>query len=630
MCGITGWLGPSETISDPKSTLCKMRETLLLRGPDESGEQVFDGAAIAMQRLRVIDLKGGSQPMSSPDEKCWIVLNGEIYNYQELRETLRSKGHEFKTNSDTEVLLHAYLEWGEDLLPKLRGMFAFAIYDFRNTRSSAEGKLFIARDRFGKKPLYYAHSAGFLVFGSEMKSLFCHPYFKGSLNREALPEYLLHGYTLAPQTLYTGVLELPPGSYLIAEGRELSVERYWRPSFHNREFSSLSFEEAATTLRKNLFDAVKARMISDVPLGAFLSGGLDSAAIVACMADISDQKVRTFSIGFDDEFGFNELPHARRVAEEFDTEHHEFVVTPDTLKMLPRLLALHDQPFADSSALPTLLLSEMTKEHVTVALSGDGGDELFAGYDRFAGATTLANIYNFTPSPLQSLFSLLAEALPEKSSHKGLVTTARRFLSAAPLPLEQRYLEMVGIFPPRTLAKLFNSETVAALVESYKERFGDAGSDSELEQLLYVNATTYLPGDLLVKTDRCSMGASLEVRSPFLDDRLFDFARTLPEAYKLKGLQKKLILKQAFQGIVPSEIIERKKHGFGVPIAHWFRTSMKDYITKTFSDSRILDDKLLHEATVKRIIHEHTSGSVDHAHRIWSLLTLELWYRNLS
>lgn len=629
MCGITGWLGPSETISDPESTLSKMRETLIHRGPDEHGQQLFEGAALGMQRLKVIDLELGSQPMHAADEKCWIVLNGEIYNYRELRDTLRAKGHEFRTNSDTEVVLHAYLEWGKEMLPRLRGMFSIAIYDFRNARSDAEGTLFLARDRFGKKPLYYARSAGFFVFSSEIKAIFKHPYFKAALNKAALAEYLLHGYTLAPQTMCMGVMELPPGSYLTAEGREFSIGSYWKPSFHNREPSDLSFPEAAKELRLRLADAVKARLVSDVPLGAFLSGGLDSAAIVACMANVSETDVRTFSIGFEGDHGFDELPFARQVAEEFGTEHQEFVVTPDILKTLPRLLQLHDQPFADSSALPTLLLSEMTKQHVTVALSGDGGDELLAGYDRFYGATNLAHLYNLIPSFLQSLFLALVSALPEQSVHKGRVTTLRRFLSAAPLPLEERYLEMVGIFSAPQVASLLSAEASSEAVEAYVERFDEAGSESELEQLLYVNATTYLPGDLLVKADRCSMGASLEVRSPFLDDRLFEFVRSLPETYKMRGSKKKLLLKEAFRGIVPSEIIERKKHGFGVPIGHWFRTSLRDYLEKEFSDARIFQDKILHEAGVRRIIHEHTSGKTDHSHRIWALLTLELWYREL-
>lgn len=626
MCGITGWLGPTRTLPQPEESLRLMRDSLLHRGPDEAGDVLLDGAALAMRRLSVIDLSGGSQPMISPCGKCWLIQNGEIYNFRELRSELEGKGHQFSTDSDTEVLLHAYLAWGVSFLERVRGMFSIAIYDCRSSALDS-GTLLLARDRFGKKPLYYSISSGFLVFGSEPKALLKHPFVPKGFNQDALAEYLTHGYTFSSQTLFLGIRELPPGSYLTASGKNHELVRYWQPDFPRSPAPRKDDAELLLELRSAIRDAVLARLVSDVPLGAFLSGGLDSAIIVAEMASHCATPVRTFSIGFEGDGGFDELPHARVIAERYATEHHEFVVTPDTFKELATLLDAHDLPFGDSSSLPTLLLSRLTRQHVTVALSGDGGDELFAGYERFTGATSAAMLYNLLPSPLQTVVSAALHALPESSAHRGLVSTARRFADAAPLPIAERYLSMVGIFPYYMVRNALTFTPNHDPVAHYVQLFEEVSARDSLEQILYMNCISYLAGDLLPKVDRCSMACSLEVRSPFLDDRLFSLVRTIPSSLKLRRWKTKYILKKAYEPVLPESIVHRQKHGFGVPIGSWFRTSMKHFLLEILRQPGVERDGFIKPGFAENIVQQHLSGKMDHSSRIWTLVTLELWYR---
>jgi asparagine synthase (glutamine-hydrolysing) len=632
MCGICGWIDLSPGIgSRPvRSNLEAMSSTIKHRGPDDWGAAYFNDAAIAMTRLSIIDVAGGHQPITNDQENCWIVFNGEIYNLLELRKELQGKGYRFRTRSDTEVVLRAYEEWGDGCLLRLRGMFALAICDsrFANNRSDRGEKgsrLLLARDRIGKKPLYYHRDETRIIFGSEIKAILADPSVKVKVRRNTLPLYLTYGYVPAPDTFFENIYELGPGHKLVVQNGEMAIDQYWKlpPQDVGIELSEKQYVER---LRELFEDAVKARLISDVPLGAFLSGGVDSAAVVAFMTRIMNQPVKTFAIGFTGDPSFNELEYARVVAKEFQSDHHEFLVTPDAIDLLPKLVWHYDQPFADSSAIPSFLVAQMTREHVKVALTGDGGDELFAGYERFAAAR-MAETYRRTPHLLQNAVKQFLDLMPEATTYRGFVRRARRFVDSAALPLSERYLHWVGVFPPSLISELLTDDMATDPVAHFQSHFSPAHDGGLIAQLLSVNMTTYLPGDLLVKTDRMTMANSLEARCPFLDQKLLEFANSIPSKLKLKGMTTKYILKRALQGIVPEEIIYRKKHGFGVPVGRWFRTSLKDYVRETLLSPDALRRGYFHESSLRRLIEEHQSGKRDHGHRLWALLTLEIWHR---
>jgi asparagine synthase (glutamine-hydrolysing) len=635
MCGICGWLDfdMKFCLGNKRAAAERMNATLAHRGPDDAGVAVFDDAALAMSRLSIIDLTTGHQPIANDAETSWIVYNGEIYNFPELRPELEARGHRFRTRSDTEVILHAYEAWGPGCVRRLRGMFAFAIYDRRarvinrSGQPSAVGScLFLARDRVGKKPLYYYHDADRLVFASEIKALLAHPDVPRRINRRIIPLYLAYGYVPAPFTMFEDIYELPPGHALTAQDGQVAVHEYWDAAYPSISGLHLSEQEYTKRLRELLEEAVRIRLISDVPLGAFLSGGLDSTAIVAFMARLMDQPVKTFAIGFEDDPSFDELEYARLAAHTYGTDHREFVVRPDAVDLLPKLVWHYDQPFADSSAIATYLVSKLTREHVTVALTGDGSDELFAGYERFA-ATRLAEAYRRTPQLMQAALGHLLRALPESTSYDGFVRRARRFVENAPLPLAQRYLGWVGIFHDGFLRELLADDTDVAPVSHFKTYFEQVQDVDPIGQLLSVNIKSYLPGDLLVKTDRMTMANSLEARCPFLDQELLEFAARIPSDLKLKRLTTKYILKRALEGYVPREIIQRKKHGFGVPVGHWFRTSLKDYVRRVLLSPQALRRGYFREEALRRLIEEHQNGKRDHSHRLWALLSFEMWHR---
>ena len=602
------------------------------RGPDDWGKAEFEHAAIAMTRLSIIDLNSGHQPMANDREDCWIVFNGEIYNFQELRKELEGKGYRFKTRSDTEVVLRAYENWGDEFLNHLRGMFALAIYDSRlanngtaeNCRKSP--RLLLGRDRVGKKPLYYAHDDGRIIFGSEIKAILADPSVKAQVRRSVLPLYLSYGYVPAPDTFFEKIFELPPAHKLVVERGMVTVDRYWQPPAPTAIEPAHTEKHYIERLRQLFEEAVRVRLVSDVPLGAFLSGGVDSAAIVAFMTKIMKQPVKTFAIGFGDDPSFNELEHARKVADLFKSEHREFMVSPDAIAMLPKLVWHHDQPFADSSAIPSFLVAQKTREHVKVALTGDGGDELFAGYERFAAAR-LAEIYRRTPGLLRSAARQLLGILPESTAYRSFVRRARRFVDSAALPLAARYFNWVGIFPPSLLRELLIDTGESDPLAHFQTYFEPVNDGDPIGQLLSVNMKSYLPGDLLVKTDRMTMANSLEARCPFLDHELLEFACSIPSELKLRGMTTKYILKAALADILPKEIIHRKKHGFGVPVGRWFRTSLKSYLHETLLSRAALARGYFHEPTLRRLMAEHESGKRDHGHRLWALLTLEIWHR---
>jgi asparagine synthase (glutamine-hydrolysing) len=621
MCGIAGIVRNDGAPVD-RELVARMNEAIRHRGPDEDGFYFSDGVGLAMRRLAIIDLKSGQQPIHNQDRTAWIVFNGEIYNYRELREQLEALGHEFYTDSDTEAIVHAYDQYGTDCPKHLRGMFAFAIWDER-TKS-----LFLARDRVGKKPLLYAELDGELVFGSEFTALLQHPRISRDVDVEAIHYYLTFICVPAPLTAYRAIRKLEPGHWLLWRGGEIKTERYWQLDFSKKV--SLDEAEAGERVVELLREAVRVRLMSEVPLGAFLSGGIDSSAVVALMAQESSEKIKTFSIGFDEQ-DFSELHHARRVAEHVGADHHEFIVRPDAMEVLPTLVEHYGEPFADSSAIPSYYVSKETRAFVTVALNGDGGDECFAGYQRYA-AMNIAQKYANLPGALRNgVISNVVNALPGFDTRQNPLRKARRFLAAASLPPVERYLRWVSSFDEAAKQNLyaegFRQQTAKFRTASILEPwFAKANGAGIVDAALLTDTMTYLPNDLLVKMDIASMTVSLEARSPFLDHRLMEFAASLPEKLKLRRLTTKYLLKRVLKKLVPAENLNRSKMGFGVPIGHWFRGAMQPFLRETLLSEKALGRGLFKPEMVRQLIDSHVSVKADHSHRLWTLLMLELWF----
>jgi asparagine synthase (glutamine-hydrolysing) len=622
VCGIAG-IVRSDGAPVDRELLGRMNETIRHRGPDDDGFYFSDGAGLAMRRLSIIDLKTGHQPIHNRDRTAWIVFNGEIYNYRELREQLEKLGHKFYTDSDTEAIVAAYDAYGTDCPKYLRGMFAFAIWDER-TKS-----LFLARDRVGKKPLLYAQVDGQLVFGSEFLAVLEHPGVSRDVDFEALHYYLSFLCVPAPLTAYRAIRKLQPGHSLLWQDGQIKTERYWQLDFSKKV--NLSEEEAGERVVELLRDAVRVRLMSEVPLGAFLSGGIDSSAVVALMAQESSEQVKTFSIGFEEQ-DFSELHHARRVAEYVGADHHEFIVRPDALEVLPMLVEHYGEPFADSSAIPSYYVSRETRRHVTVALNGDGGDECFAGYERYA-AMSLAQTYASLPIALRDgVIGNLVRALPAFEARPNPFRKAKRFVAAASLTPVERYLRWVSAFDDEAKVDLysdsFRHETArfrtAGILEPWFVKANGAGI---IDASLLTDTMTYLPNDLLVKMDIASMSVSLEARSPFLDHHLMEFAASLPEKLKLRRMTTKYLLKRVLKDLVPAENLTRSKMGFGVPIGRWFRNELQDFLRATLLSEKALKRGLFKAERVKQLVEQHTCFKSDHSHRLWTLLMLELWYK---
>src|SRR3954451_6674521 len=622
MCGICGLAAPDAP--GARGVIDAQLACLDHRGPDARGCFTGRSGHVGQNRLAIIDLVTGAPPISNEDGSVAAVLNGEIYNFRELRDELGRRGHDFRSRGDTEVIVHL----AEELPPtrlaeRLDGMFALAIWDDRRAR------LVVARDRVGKKPLYYWHSDGRLVFGSEIKAVLAHPDVPRRLDESAIPAYLTFGYVPTPRTFFEGVRSLPPGHVLTFEpGEEPQVERYWAPpvvGVNGAARLDLSLEGAAREVRVRLEDAVRRRLVSDVPLGAFLSGGVDSTAIVGIMARDLDRPVETFTMGFDDEEGYDERPFARLAAREHRTNHHEFVVKPDAVDLMERLVWHHDQPFGDSSAIPTFLLSEMTRQHVTVALSGDGGDELFAGYERFA-AGLAARRYAALPEVLQQGFRGMLDALPARSL-RGRAGSLQRFSRVAAAGLPDAYRTWISYVPDAERAALLDGQRDDWGLEDYRAIWCRSEGARTLDRLLDLNLRTYLPDDLLVKADRMSMAHGLEVRSPFLDADLLAYTTRLHPRLKARGLSLKRVLKAAVAELLPPEITSRGKRGFGVPLDRWFREDLRSYLGSTLGarDARVRQ-YLVPEA-LNRILAEHDAGRRNHGQAIWTLLTLEVFLR---
>ncbi len=604
--------------------LQRMCDAIRHRGPDEEGHYLNGRAGLAMRRLAIIDLAGGQQPMHNEDRSAWIVFNGEIYNYKELRERLEKLGHEFYTDSDTEAIVHAYEQYGADCPKHLRGMFAFAIWDERKE------ELFLARDRVGKKPLLYAHVGDQLIFGSEFSALLLHP----DIGREVLPEAIHHYLSFmcvpAPLTAYRQIKKLEPGHSLrFTRTGEIKLERYWQPDFTKKV--KLSEEEAGERVVELLRDAVRVRLMSEVPLGAFLSGGIDSSTVVALMSEVSSTPVKTFAIGFEEQ-DFSELHHARRVAEHVGAEHHEFIVRPDALAILPTLVEHYGEPYADSSAIPTYYVARETRRHVTVALNGDGGDECFAGYERYA-AMRMAERYRRLPGALRAgVIEQAISLLPSSELRRSRVRDLQRFIKAASLPTVERYARWVSVLDRGAKDELYTDNFRRQLnghesVDQLAPWFASVNGAGVVDAALLTDTMTYLPNDLLVKVDIATMAVSLEARSPFLDHHVIEFAASLPERYKLRGLTTKYLLKRVLRKLLPAENIDRRKMGFGVPITHWLRGELQGFLRETLLSERSLKRGLFKPVAVARLVDEHTARQKDHAHQLWTLLMLELWFQ---
>ncbi|HZR95675.1 MAG TPA: asparagine synthase (glutamine-hydrolyzing) [Gaiellaceae bacterium] len=609
MCGICG-IASRDRPAD-RDRVAAMSEALRHRGPDSFGEHVDGPVALAARRLSIIDLAGGDQPISNEDGSCTVVQNGEIYNYPELRRELEAAGHVFRTNCDTEVHLHLYEEHGPGYAERLRGMFAVALWDARRRR------LVLARDRYGIKPLYYRHVDGTLEFASELRAL---P--RGTIDLDALEAFLAFNSIPAPYSIFSEIRKLPAGHTLVwTESGDVTLDRYARPgpvAAHDARDDDEA--ELVEELRARLRDSVRAHLLADVPVGVLLSGGVDSAVLAALAAQETAEPVHTFTIGFE-ERSFDERADARRVAERYGTNHHELLVQPDPRLLLPALAEAFDEPFADSSALPTYLVSELAAEHVKVALSGEGGDELFGGYYTYA-----ADLIADRVAPLARLARPLVERLPTSTAKASFDYKAKRFVRAAHLPPLERHHGWKEIFSPDLRAELRGTRSSFDPLDVYRARYAETAGADELARLQDVDFGIYLVDDLLVKTDRASMAHSLEARVPFLDPVVTNFAFALATKHKVRGLSKKVLLRKAAEPLLPREVVHGRKRGFSIPAAAWLRGELAPFARTTLSPERLRSQGFFEPAAVTRVLDEHVAGAQDWSRQLWGLLAFTLWY----
>jgi asparagine synthase (glutamine-hydrolysing) len=627
MCGLCGVLNFDGQAPVDQAGLAAMTATLNKRGPDDVGYFCSGPVGLGHRRLSIIDLEMGHQPLSNEDGSIWIVYNGELYNYREIRANLEKAGHRFATASDTEVIVHAYEEYGADCLKAMNGMFAFALWDSNRRR------LLLARDRIGIKPLYYAKLPHCLLFGSEVKSVLAHPQFERRLDVTALNLYLSLEYVPTPHCIFAGVHKIPPGHFLMVEGEDTRLERYWDLRLDKSEpIAARTVSECTAEVLQLLYDAVKMELIADVPVGVLLSGGIDSSAVAAMMTRASNQSVPSFCVAFDDP-SFDESSHARLVARHLGTEHHEFPLSADTaLATLPEIVAGLDEPLGDSSIIPTYCLSRFTKEHVKVALGGDGGDELFGGYSTLQ-AHRLANYYQrLAPGWLRDLVEpWVLEKLPVSFDNLSFDFKMRRFLRDYRLSPVERHHRWLGSFTPEEKASLLSPlageirQEVMGLVAGHAHR---AHTQDPLNQVLYCDLKLYLEGDILVKVDRASMANSLEVRVPLLNRLLVEYAAKLPHSFKLRGLTTKFLLRHALKGILPDSILKRGKKGFNAPVAKWFAGPLKPLLEDLLSPQRLKRQGLFQPAFVTSLIKEHQARYRDHRKLLWTLLAFQMWYQH--
>lgn len=617
MCGICGVLDSSAEIEFSRTRINEMSDAISHRGPDAQGVFVEPPIALGHRRLSIIDLKSGQQPLTSPDGRCTLVFNGEIYNFRELRQDLVRKGHSFQTDCDTEVILTAYLEYGQDCTKFLRGMFAFAIWD------ANKQVLFIARDRLGIKPLYYFYSNGVFVFASEIEAILKSGITKPEVNLNVLDHFVSLGYVPGEETMFRSIRKLPPGSQLSLSENQLDIKSYW-----DVEVGKSEFKDLATTLTEFdelLSESVRMHLMSDVPLGAFLSGGLDSSAIVYYMSKVSSSKVKTFSVGFREDDGSSELAAARQIARQFDTDHHEFVLEPSNFfDSLDFCISKTEEPLVESAAIALYQLSKLAKEHVTVILSGEGGDEILAGYPLYR--------INHHLSSIQRLLTIIPTSIKQglfRKFHRSEKLT--KYADWLQLPLQRRYLGISNDVTTSIKQRMYRPEMLAAIdgcVEDYfKPIFETLRDATPLQRMSYTDIKTWLPDDLLLKADKMTMAASLELRVPFLDHKVVEFCLGLPDKLRLNGSSGKYLLKKLMEGKLPNDTIYQKKKGFPVPIETWFRNELYEDIREILLDRRTLDRNYFRPAYVVNMLTTHKSGSENLSRRIMSLLTLELWHR---
>jgi asparagine synthase (glutamine-hydrolysing) len=625
MCGICGKLYFNTTQNADRNLISAMASVLQHRGPDDHGIYVDGPVGLGHQRLSIIDISpAGHQPMSNEDGSIWIVFNGEIYNFEELRTELQGKGHVFTSHTDTETIIHLYEEEGTDCPTRLRGMFAFAIWD------SIRQRLFIARDRVGKKPLVYSITDDAIIFASEIKALLQDPAATAAVDCEALHHYLTYQYVPSPWTMFKGIHKLPSAHSLVVQQGNIKIRQYWHLSYAPKLMLP-TLGDYVEQFMAIFTEAVKIRLRSDVPLGAFLSGGIDSSATVAVMSRLTNRPIKTFSIGFDVS-EYNETSFAAMVAKQYNTDHTEFMVNPDAISILPKLVWHYNEPFADSSAIPTYYVSKLTREHVTVALNGDGGDESFAGYERYI-ADKLASYYEKTPRVVREYIIKQALAfIPHQENRRSFFRRLKRFVNGISEKAERRYVRWICGFDNEMKNELYTTafaEKVAAIdsVDLVVNWYAKADASAFLDKTLFVDIMSYLPDDLLVKVDIAAMANSLEARSPFLDHKLMEFAAALPPELKLNGIASKYLLKKAFSPLLPRSVLYRKKMGFGVPIDRWLRTELKELTYQILLEKRTVERGLFKEQAVRMLINEHMLKRADHSYRIWTLLFLELWYR---
>lgn len=623
MCGICGTFNFKGTEAENKRLLDIMCDSLKHRGPDSQGTVYFPSAALGHTRLSIIDLVTGDQPLRNHDGSVWVTFNGEIFNFQQLRVELEMKGHNFNTRSDTETIVHLYEETGTAFVQHLRGMFAIALWD--NTRK----RLILARDRMGEKPLYYSQTNQGLIFASELKALL----LSGILPRKTLDpcavnEYLTYGYVSAPRSILTGVNKLKPAHLLIADKQGITVERYWTLDV-GKTASATSLDDTAEHVHSLIQEATRLRMLSDVPIGYFLSGGIDSSSIVATAAELSHDSLKTFSIGFDED-SFSELKYAKIVAERFGTEHRELTVTASMSQGLEGIVYDSDEPLSDPSMVPMYYLSKLTRDNTKVVIGGDGGDEAFGGYDRYLGLK-LTNIFNRIPWPVRRyVISPVASLIPESSRKADPLRRIKRLLHPALHTSEDRYMSWLYQFNPLDRWNVYTGQFKEILSDNIyedpiKQKLTSEKNIDQISWAQMIDTFVYLPGDLMVKADRMTMAHGLELRSPFLDHILVEYAATIPTNMKIHGLSQKTVLKRAFKGVLPSEILSRPKAGFSIPYSDWLRTDLKDMVYDLLLRPNSHVGDLVKPTAVENMIYEHMNLEANHGTRIWNLLCLELW-----
>jgi asparagine synthase (glutamine-hydrolysing) len=625
MCGICGIISSETGESVDGELLRCMNQSLIHRGPDDEGYYLNSQAGLAVNRLSIIDLHSGKQPLANETGDVWVVYNGEIYNYRQIRADLERLDHKFRTQSDTEVIVHAYEEYGDGCVQHLNGMFAIALWDARQNR------LLLARDRLGIKPLFYWTDSQRLVFGSELKAVIANPEVPRQVDLSALDLFLTLEYIPGPRTIFQNIHKLPPGHTLVFEQGEIELSQYWDIPFNPViEKDQTCVERLADLIQ----EAVCSHLVSDVPVGAFLSGGIDSSTVVGFMSQYSSQPVPTFSVGFEDE-SYDELSYAQGIADHFGTSHHFEVLTPDIVTLAEQLVPHLDEPFADTSIFPTFLVSQLASRYVKVVLSGDGGDELFAGYDTYL-AERLSRSFRWLPSPLRkTVFPILAEKLPPQSAKKSFTNKMKRFLEGEvlePALQHARWMiflseaEKAELFRPDLQAAL-NGDSTRALFETY---FQQAGKFDFLAQQQYVDVKTYLVDDILTKVDRMSMAASIEARVPLLDYHIVEFALNLPPDLKMNGWRTKIILRNAVKHLLPEMVLKKSKQGFSIPMKHWLRTSLKPMMLDLLSEDSIRQRGYFNAQTVSGWIQDHLAGRMNRSHQLWPLMVFELWNRTIN